>query len=127
MSTLSFDRAGNRIIVTSGGVEVASFVAMNNVDSQSHPWPAGSYPLSHFKTHPNDAPDSAYGSVGIFVFDVPGHTGLGVHSGRQNVPDGLGRSGPAHCTNGCVRTTDAAMMSIKETHGADPLTRISIS
>ena len=128
MATLSFDRPGNRIILrAASGTEIAAWEARNNVDSHFTLWPPGTYPFSHYKIHADDAPDSPYGSIGIFVFTVPGHEGLGVHSGRQNVPDGRGRKGPAHATHGCIRTTDTAMEAIKETHGTDPLTQLSVT
>jgi hypothetical protein len=128
MASLSFDRPSNRITLrAASGNEMAAWEARNNVDSHFSHWPPGTYAFSHFKTHADDAPDSAYGSIGIFVFTVPGHVGLGVHSGRQDVPDGLQRSGPAHATNGCIRTTDKAMTAIKAAHDTDPLTQISVN
>jgi len=34
---------------------------------------------------------------------------LGVHSGRRQVADGLGRVGAQHCTEGCIRVADEDM------------------
>ena len=41
-------------------------------------------------------------------------------------PDGLGRLGPAHCTLGCVRTTDEAMAAFIRLSGDDGIQSISI-
>ena len=60
-------------------------------------------------------------SYGNFIFDVPGRTGMGVHSGRAN--DG----GVNHPTNGCIRTKDQATSTIWNTHyGGDPLTQMEV-
>ena len=42
-----------------------------------------------------------YGLHGIIRFDVPGHPGTGVHSGRANARH---LPGPEHPTMGCIRT-----------------------
>jgi len=128
MSTLAFDRQSSTITLTdAGNNNVGSWDAANNVDSHSlGPWPDGAYGFSYHKSHPDDAPDSPYGSSGIFVFDVPGRTAMGVHSGRQNSTDGAGRMGFQYCTEGCVRTTDAAMVILVETHNLDPITSLTI-
>jgi hypothetical protein len=129
MSTLEFHRSLNEIALLSGdGSIVGTFKAANNVDSHSRgPWPDGQYDFDHHGTHPDDAPDSPYGSDAIFIFDVPDREGMGVHSGRESVPDGLGRRGFLHCTMGCVRTTDDAMAQLVTTHSTDPITAITIA
>jgi hypothetical protein len=129
MSTLHFDRQGNTLTLVAGnGAEIGTWDAANIVDTHSQgTWPGGQYGFSYCNTHPDDAPDSAYGIDGIIIFDVPGRTGMGVHSGRENVPDGAGRKGFRHCTMGCVRTTDAAMAQLVATHQADPITAVDIS
>jgi len=58
-----------------------------------------------------------FGSYGNFVFDVPGRTGMGVHSGRN---------GPQSRTQGCIRTTDDATRAIRDLHAIDPLTIITV-
>jgi hypothetical protein len=83
--------------------------------------------FDHCAAHKGDPPQSPYGSHGIFIFDVPDREGMGVHSGREGVPDGLGRSGFLHCTMGCVRTTDDAMAQLVTTHSTDPITAITIA
>jgi hypothetical protein len=65
-------------------------------------------------------PNGPYGSNGIFVFSVPGHSGIGVHSGRAN------KGGPLHPTKGCLRTTDEATDLIGKTHIVDPLNSLTI-
>lgn len=103
---------------------VGVFPAGNNTDSHSRgPWPDGVYDYSRHTTHPNDAPNSPFGSYGNYIFNVPGcHDTCGVHSGRENVPDALGRIGVKHATNGCIRTTDAAMQLINLSMGSLPST-----
>src|ERR1051326_1944913 len=51
---------------------------------------------------------------------------MGVHSGRRSIPDDLGRTGPAHCTLGCIRTTDEAMSAFLRTSANDAIHDISV-
>lgn len=105
----AFDNQGN---------QVAQFPAGNNTTSTSNgPWPNGTYDFSHYNEHPESGPTGPYGSNGIFVFNVPGRTGMGVHSGRR---------GPKSKTLGCVRTTDSAMDSLNDLHSNDPIETITI-
>jgi hypothetical protein len=129
MSTLEFHRSLNEIaLLSSNGSIIGTFQAANNVDSHSRGiWPDGEYDFERYKTHEDDAPDSAYGSSGIFIFTLPGREDMGVHSGREGVPDGLGRSGFLHCTMGCVRTTDDATAQLVRTHSIDPITAITVA
>jgi hypothetical protein len=69
-------------------------------------------------THDSNRQDSEngeYGSGGIFRVesfkgpDGKTHEGVGVHAGREDRPDGAGRKGPDHATQGCIRTCDAAI------------------
>lgn len=128
MSKLDFSRAGSKIRLLSGdNALIGVWDAANNVDSRSKGiWPNGMYRFEYHIDHPGDDPESAYGSNGIFIFDVPQREGMGVHSGRENVPDGLGRSGFRHCTMGCIRTTDAATAQLVRTHAIDPIVSISV-
>jgi hypothetical protein len=82
----------------------------------------------HTHNAKDDSADGEYGSFGIVRFNVPGHDGVGIHSGRQNSPDltpehGIG---PEHVTQGCIRTTDAAMAVIVETMRNDPLVVVHV-
>jgi hypothetical protein len=52
---------------------------------------------------------------------------MGVHSGREGVPDGFGNAGFEHCTMGCIRTTDHAMAQLVRTHAVDPIVSITVS
>lgn len=123
MTRLVFNRATGQLWCGS-----AVYAAANFVDSQSDgPFPLGLWPYDHHQQHADDAPESAFGTHGILLFMVSGRTGLGLHSGRQHAPDALGRSGVAHATLGCVRTTDTAMAAILETHSRDPITEIQIT
>ena len=100
-----------------------TFPAANNVAHGSNgPWPAGTYPFIRLGTAEADGPDGAFGSYGIFIFDVPGRTGMGIHSGRANDPDGLGRVGVLACTEGCVRTTDEGVAALIAVHAVEPVT-----
>lgn len=63
-------------------------------------------------------PNGPYGSNGNFVFDVPGRTGMGIHSGR---------SGPQSKTLGCIRTTDGATDFLGDVNAVDPITQMVVS
>jgi RHS repeat-associated protein len=129
LSSLVFNRANGTITVIDGnGNAVGTYPAANNAQTGSRgPIDPGTYDYGYHKTHPDDSPDNAYGSNGIFVFNVPGCLGCGVHSGRANTPDKRGRRGPQHATNGCIRTTDDATSLINNltSHG-DPLTTLTV-
>jgi hypothetical protein len=129
MSTLEFHRKDSQItLLATDGSAIGTFDAANNVDSHSKgPWPDGVYNFDHYAAHPGDPPQSPYGSHGIFIFDVPDREGMGVHSGREGAPDGLGRSGFLHCTMGCIRTTDDATAQLVRTHSIDPITAITVA
>jgi hypothetical protein len=128
MSSLVFSRAQKRIkLLRSNGAEVGTWHAENNAQSGAQPWPNGQYAFSWHSPHAGDDADSSYGSHGNFIFEVPGREGMGVHSGRKNVADGRGNRGPAHVTDGCVRTTDECTGKIKEIHAGDPLKTITIA
>jgi RHS repeat-associated protein len=122
LSSLCFNRSSSTLTVySSDGSWLNAFPAANNVGTGIAPWPNGSYPYSHYNRHGNDAnPNSAYGSFGIFVFSVPGRSGVGVHSGRAN------RQGYQSNTLGCVRTTDDGMDNLTDLDTDDPVTSINI-
>jgi hypothetical protein len=102
MSVITFKRGDHTL-----SIEGASYTAYNNVDSTSDgPWPNGTFSYASRTKHADDAPASTFGSNGNFMFTVPGRTLMGIHSGRKDRADGLRRKGPAHCTFGCIRTTD---------------------
>jgi hypothetical protein len=108
------DKAGTLTIRDAETGAAAKYPAGNNTDSRSRgDLGAGTYQYSYDKTHPDDSPDSAFGSYGISVFDVPGCVACGVHSGRVDTKDKKGRTGIEHATNGCVRTTDQGMAAIR--------------
>jgi hypothetical protein len=128
MAKLEFSREGSKLqLIGANKSIIGSWDAANFVDSRSKGiWPNGEYKFDHYMAHPGDPPNSAYGSNGIFIFDVPGREGMGVHSGRAGVPDGLGRSGFRHCTMGCIRTTDDATAQLVRTHAIDPIESITV-
>jgi hypothetical protein len=105
MTSLTYSDSNHTLTFSTGG----SFEAYNNVDSKSAgKWPKGTFKYERHTTHADDSEDSAYGSNGNFIFTVPNRTDMGIHSGRKNKADGLGRKGPKHATMGCIRTTDEA-------------------
>ena len=119
LSDVFFDRGAGTITVTDGnGNTVGTFPAANNTTSSSNgPWPDGTYPYSHYVSHPESGANGPYGSNGNFVFAVPGRTGMGIHSGRN---------GPQSKTLGCVRTTDEATDFLRDLHANDPLRTIKV-
>jgi RHS repeat-associated protein len=121
--------AGTVTVVNGAGQAVGTFPAANNAQSGSRgPWPPGAYSYGYHTTHPDDDPDSPYGSHGNWVFNVPGCIGCGVHSGRANRSDRRGRSGFRFATNGCIRTTDDATRLIDQlTAAGDPLTGLLVT
>jgi RHS repeat-associated protein len=129
LSSLVFDANNGTLTVIDGnGNVVGVYPAANNAQNGSRgPWSPGTYDFDYPVTHPDDGPDSAFGSNGNFVFKVPGCTGCGVHSGRANVPDKRGRKGPQHATSGCIRTTDTATRTIQQLFSnGDPLTTLTV-
>lgn len=119
LSDVTFDRGSGTItIYDNQGNQVGQYPAGNNTTPTSNgPWPNGTYPYSHYVPHPESGPNGPYGSNGNFVFDVPGRTGMGIHSGR---------SGPQSRTLGCVRTTDEATDFLRELNRTDPLGTITV-
>ena len=128
MAELVYNRSSKTLILKSnGGGEIGRWRAHNNAQRSSRgPFPLGTYAFSWYSRHAGGTPNSRYGSYGNFIFDVPGRTGMGVHSGRATSTDGAGRKGTAYATNGCIRTSDAAMRTIKSTHGSDPITQLTV-
>lgn len=127
MSRLVFDGAGHQIGLYLNGSVLGRWVAYNNVDRHatiSHV-ANGIYVVLDRSSPRKHAPNAngPYGLHGIVRFQVPGHPGIGVHSGRalaKRMP------GPQHPTMGCIRTTDEAMSLIVETMKTSPLTTIEV-
>ena len=102
-------------VINGSGSVVDVFPAGNNAQRNSRgPWETGIFNYAYHTTHPDDSPDSSYGSNGNFIFNVPGCIGCGVHSGRTNKKDRAGRSGTEFATKGCIRTTDDATSLIQQ-------------
>jgi hypothetical protein len=116
LSDLNYDNRTNTLTVFDQyGNDVGTFSAANNAQSGSRgAWDSGTYNYGYNTTHADDAANSAYGSNGNTVFNVPGCTGCGVHSGRASSTDLAGRSGVNYATNGCIRTTDDATQLIRQ-------------
>lgn len=124
-------------------VITASFKAANNVASNSRgPWPAGLFKAEKLVRLPpgGDDPNGPYGAW-FLRFIVPdrdgiddaidlgadgiddindGHgIGMGIHAGRRDGKDAIGRQGFKRATMGCIRTTDMPMDAIAEAFRAD--------
>jgi hypothetical protein len=99
LSDIVFSGSDRRAYIYNGhGELLGSFPAANNAQRSSRgPWAEGTYDYLYHTTHADDAPNSAFGSNGNFVFDVTGCIGCGFHSGRVNSKDLAGRSGPDKC------------------------------
>ena len=96
--------------------------ANNTVLNSRGAWESGTYSFAYWVPHRGDDANSAFGSNGNNVFDVPGCSGCGVHAGRQN------RQGHESKTEGCIRTTDQATALIRElTNAGDPLTALTVT
>ncbi len=134
MSKLTYDGTNHKIeIIKNDGTSGGKWTAYNNIDSSfaNKHWdkhrhlPNDTYTILDKKQpnkHEADA-EGSYGLYGIIRFDVPNHSGVGVHSGRAHDPH---TPGPEHATHGCIRTTDAAMLAIKQIMAIDPLTTITV-
>ncbi len=110
------------------GREVGSWAAYNNVDSHAtlRHLQNGSYTVQDQTvphSHPAD-PNGPFGSYGIIRFNVPGHVGIGVHSGEAQAAH---RPGPPHWTMGCIRTSDDGMHAISNAMKVDALTVVEVA
>ena len=95
--------------------------------------PNGSYAVLDTKASPrhggtHDTIDGEYGSYGIIRFNVPGHTGIGIHAGREKTADRTPQRsmGPDHVTQGCIRTDEATMQALTILMMTDPLDSITV-
>lgn len=129
MSRLLFDGRTHQLsLIGDSGVIVGTWPAYNNVDSHAT--------LTHLQNRTYAVQDQAaprrhvanangpYGLHGIVRFNVPGHSGIGVHSGRA---DARHLPGPAHPTMGCIRTTDEAMRTISASMATARLITIEVA
>lgn len=130
MSKLHFDGEKHQVsLVGKDGKTIGTWTAYNNVDSHAtvkpH-LPNGTYKIQDKSAPHRHAanPNGPYGSYGIIRFDVPGHAGIGLHSGRANAKH---LPGPQHPTMGCIRTSDEAMLAIKDAIANDPLTVMEVA
>lgn len=130
MSKLKFNGTLHQLVLIDRWDNVVgTWTAYNNIDSHATIQPLipdGNYAIADTaKPHPHAAdPNGPYGSCGIIRFNVPGHVGVGAHSGRAHARH---LPGPQHPTMGCIRTSDTAMKNIKNFMATDPLTLIVIS
>ena len=129
MSKLKFDGMTHQItLIDSSGNTVGTWAAYNNVDSHAtiRHISNGTYTVhDRVVPHPHAASaNGPYGLHGIIRFDVPGHPGTGVHSGRANARH---LPGPEHPTMGCIRTSDDAMSAISGVMNRDALTAVEVN
>lgn len=127
-SHLVFDGKSHTIsLVDHSGKALGTWPAYNNVDSHAtiHGLKNSSYTVQDkIKPHYHKPdPNGPYGSHGIVRFNVSGHPGIGVHSGRANAKN---KPGAQHATMGCIRTTDAAMQKISEHMRTHTLAKIEV-
>ena len=134
MSNLTYNGHDHTIeIFDERGKSLGKWSAYNNIDRKFAK--AHYHSLTHLKdgtytVQDRKAPHShtasangPYGLYGIIRFDYPGHSGVGLHSGRANAAH---MPGPQHPTHGCIRTTDKAMAAIKRVMSTDPVKSIKI-
>jgi hypothetical protein len=128
MAKLIFNGHTHQItLIGDTGEVVGTWAAYNNVDGHATLTHVqnGSYAVADRQAprrHRASA-DGPYGLHGIIRFDVPGHPGIGVHSGRANARN---LPGPAHPTMGCIRTSDEAMRTISASMNNNPLTTVEV-
>jgi hypothetical protein len=124
MSRLVYSRTNHTLTLYDGnGNQVGQWTAYNNTVSGAADMPMGTHDFSWYAPHPGGTANSSFGSNGNFIFEVPGRTGMGVHSGRGSATN---NPGPQHPTNGCIRTTDAATQTIRGIHASDPLSTLTV-
>jgi uncharacterized protein RhaS with RHS repeats len=106
-----------------------TFSAYNNAQRSSNgPFPPGQFPFDRVSDHTGaDASSNGrYGPNGNFIFNVPGRTNMGVHSGRAGSCDAANRCGSQYSTNGCIRTSDDATSFLRNLNGTDPIRFIRV-
>lgn len=129
MSKLKFNGNTHQIELTdTSGKVIGNWAAYNNVDSHAtlRHVGNGSYTIldQRLPHHHTANANGPYGSYGIIRFNVPGHPGVGIHSGRANARH---LPGPQHPTMGCIRTSDDAMLAIARLMSQDALTSIEVT
>lgn len=147
---LIYSRARHVLTVIPDAGPTSQWPARNNVARRGRgPWPAGSYHADalvrvegregepggsygrwflRFTVPDRDGIDDALdlGADGLpDAADGPG-IGMGIHAGRQDVSDGLGRTGVHHATLGCIRTLGAAMEAIAAAWEHDRAARLTV-
>ncbi|CCF97269.1 putative rhs-related protein (fragment) [Ralstonia solanacearum K60] len=122
LSSVAYDGQTHTITIRdSAGNTVGTYPANNNTTTTSNgPWPNGTFPYNGSNPHPESGANGPYGSHGIIIFNVPGRTGMGLHSGRAN------SGAQNHPTLGCIRTTDAAMGFVRNLITTDPVTSMTV-
>ncbi len=139
-SDLVFDGATHTItLLDRNGNVIGRWPAADNVDSRATIGKLvdGTYQFfdttsPHLHGGSADTAHGAFGPDGIFRLkefrgaDGKEHVGVGVHAGKEGVPDGLNRTGPEHATMGCLRTCGAATGAIRQLITSDPLETLRV-
>ena len=131
-SAAIFDRATNKIAVIQGNGQLWDwFPASNNVGAGVSKWPQGHYKFSYWAP-----PENAgyYGwdfdpidGFGAYVFNVPGRSGMSIHSGMVGVYDNAEHYGWECWTAGCIRTVQEVMEAFAYLEGmGDALTDLLV-
>jgi RHS repeat-associated protein len=134
LSYLEYDNIEGKIRLYSSAGELRGvFPAANNCPS--NPYPEGPHKfLRHSMNWINYWP--GIDSMGNFIFDVKGHSGMGVHAHEEATyvlqwPDGstseYGGLTYKDRTGGCISTTHEGMGAITELHKTDPLTHLDVA
>jgi len=136
MSDITFDGHAHTITLRDrNGAVIGTWPANNRTVSAATLQfvPNGTYQVQdthapHRHSATQDSINGEYGTQGIVRFPVPGHDGIGIHSGRQAIADLTPQRGMGayHVTEGCIRTTDAAMQVIEQTMRNDPLLQVHV-
>lgn len=77
LSYLVFNRCeGTLDLFSEDGELINSFPAGNRVAGGASPWPEGTFPYLYYNRHPESGTNDPFGLWGIFVFNVPGRSGI---------------------------------------------------
>jgi hypothetical protein len=156
MSSLVFDGDENRLsLFDNAGRFVDSWQASNRGGPKSDHHidrhesyltyiPDGEYPFERHSQHTlqkrsDNGIDGKYGTLGILLledikFGGQLQTGIGIHAGQAKSADRMTigknavirNSGPFYRTQGCIRTSEAALHAIAAKIARDPLTFLRV-
>jgi RHS repeat-associated protein len=117
---------GQVYLISGAGKIVGIFPAANNAGS--NPYPDGTWPFDYFNgNYINNWP--GIDNMGIYVFSVPGHTGMGFHAHEEESWElhigeesfMFGGKSYKSASGGCITTTHAGMEAVAEMNKSDPV------